>query len=138
GIINYDASALFPNAGGGGNFVTFTTFTGSGVNVAPGASLNVSGVMAGGADLIKLGGGQLELSGSLANTISNAPRIKQGTLFLNKPAGVPAISINAATVTVGDDVAGDSATLRFGSKNEFGPSTNINHIQVASNATFDL
>ena len=59
--------------------------------MATGATLNVSGILAGGTDLIKLGGGQLELSGSLPNTISNAPRIKQGTLLLNKAPGVDAI-----------------------------------------------
>src|SRR5262249_50702118 len=41
GVTTNDAPALFPNGG-------FTTFTGSGIGVAGGASLNVSNVLSGG------------------------------------------------------------------------------------------
>ncbi len=131
GVVSIDATALFPNGG-------FTTFTGSGVGVAPGASLNVSGLVSGGADIVKMGGGQLELSGTLANSVSQGPRIKQGTLLLNKLPGVAAVSINTATISVGDDVPGNSATLRFGAGYQFGAANLTNVLTVASNGTVDL
>src|SRR5581483_7564308 len=132
GVTTIDAPALFPNGGGG-----FTSFSGSGINVASGAALNVSGAATGGADLVKLGGGQLELSGSLANSISQAPRVKQGTLLLNKAPGVTAIN-TAGTISVGDGLAGNTAVLRLARSNQFGPISNIPSIQVASNGTFDM
>ena len=130
-ITGVDAPSLFPNAG-------FITFTGSGINVSgTGGSLNFTGVLAGAADLIKLGGGQLELSGVLPNTISNGPRIKQGTLFLNKAPGITALNINGATISIGDDVAGSTAMVRLGQDYQIA-NTNNNIVQVASNGTFDL
>src|SRR5262249_55203515 len=45
-------------------------------------------------------------------------------------------NISGATISVGDGVAGDSATLRFGADNQIA-NTN-NNIQVASNGTLDL
>src|SRR5439155_22522607 len=49
GVTTIDATALFPNGG-------FTTFTGSGVNVATGATLHFGIAVAGGAGGVKLGG----------------------------------------------------------------------------------
>jgi autotransporter-associated beta strand protein len=117
GVTTVDGSALFQNNAGTNN-----TLTGSAINVASGATFQLSGIMtSGGAggDLVKLGGGTLELNGALANTLSAASvaRVKSGTLFLNKAPGVAALGASTGTIVVGDG-ASSSATLKFGASNQ--------------------
>ena len=131
GVNTMDGTLMFPNSGA-------LLPTSGGVNVALDASLNFSGVTTTSVDLIKLGKGILELSGSQANTITNAPRIKEGTLFLNKAPGVTAYVIsNGNTVYVGDDTPGTTATLRLGADNQMLTQGTINFL-VAGNGTLDL
>jgi autotransporter-associated beta strand protein len=109
--------------------------SGSAINVATGATLNVSAITGGSGDLIKTGGGTLELSGALANTMTGVPRVKQGTLFFNKAAGVNAVNTGSSTFVIGDDVSGNSATLRLGASNQFPTSDGL---QIATNGTVDF
>ena len=125
-----DASTYFPNGGQ-------TMQQSAGIGVAPGATLNLSGVLGytGGnaaQEWYKFGGGQLELSGTLANTITSTTRVQQGTLLLNKAPGVPATG--NMTIFIGDDVSG-SATLRLGADNQISSGSTV---WVNSNGTFDL
>ncbi|HND56463.1 MAG TPA: autotransporter-associated beta strand repeat-containing protein, partial [Pirellulaceae bacterium] len=85
-------------------------------------------------ELMKVGGGTLEIGGTQANAIATAPRVQRGTLLLNKSPGVAAFNSSGATVVVGDDLAG-AATLRFGAANQLPAATNL---LVASNGTVDL
>lgn len=129
GAANLDGTTLFPNSGLG-------LFTGSAINVAAEASFDVSGIVAGGNDFIKLGGGTLQFSGALANTATGTLRIKQGEVFMNKNAGVNAWASSNATFLVGDDVSG-TATLRLGANNQMLPVT-PNSLLVASNGTVNF
>ena len=127
-VTTVDAPVLFPNG--------LVNITGSAIGVKTGTSLNITSAMAAGADIIKLAGGTLELGGITPSALNSAPRIKQGTLFLNKPAGVAAISIATSTITVGDDVSGNTATLRLGADNQIANTSN--NVTIASNGTLDL
>ncbi|MCO6457780.1 MAG: autotransporter-associated beta strand repeat-containing protein [Pirellulaceae bacterium] len=77
-------------------------------------SLQVSGQLVGdlntlvstGNGLTKHGGGTLELGGPNPNNFTGQTTVNQGTLILNKPAGVDAIGGN---LVVGDALGGDNA-----------------------------
>ena len=75
------------------------------IGVDLGGRLNISGVIANalssGNRLIKVGEGTLELSGTQANVFRGETRVLQGTLELNKTAGVAAIGGN---LDIGDDI----------------------------------
>src|SRR4029078_5541155 len=88
--------------------------------------------------LHKVGGGQLELSGSIPNTFSGAVAIKQGTLLLNKPNAVTALA--SGNIIIGDDVSSPDdtaakATLRFGASNQI---SGAPALQVASDGLVDI
>ena len=128
-INTIDALTLQPNA-------AIATFSGIYINTDPGTSLNWSGVQTGNVDIVKFGGGQLELSGTSANANNQAPRILEGTLLLNKAPGVSALAVSGVAITIGTDAPGNSATLRFGADNQI-PGTN-NNVTVASTGLLDL
>ncbi|MCB1090353.1 MAG: autotransporter-associated beta strand repeat-containing protein, partial [Verrucomicrobiae bacterium] len=84
--------------------------------VESGSSLNLSGAIINNVELVKIGAGQLELSGVLANTNDATTRVLEGTLFLNKEPGVNAV-IN--TLEIGSDLAGaPTATVWFGGSDQ--------------------
>ena len=65
------------------------------INVAAGggtSDLNISGVISGGFDLTKTGGGILTFSGSTANSYSGQTTVAEGTLQLAKTAAVNAMT----------------------------------------------
>src|SRR5207237_5967229 len=115
-VSTVDGSSLFPTLGA-------NTIGGSAINVALNASLNISAIVGGGGDLVKMGAGQLEFSGTevsttggnITPTYGGALRVKSGTLLLNRSAGIASTTSN--TVVVGDDVSGNTATLRLGASN---------------------
>lgn len=83
------------------------------IDVASGASLSLSGIVAFGNNLntTKTGTGTLELSGAGSNTITtNAGRfyVNEGTLSLNKSGGNTALPLN---VIIGDGSGGDNADV---------------------------
>lgn len=127
-IDTIDGATLFPNA-------SAATFLGAGINVKAG-SLNLSGAVAGSAattELVKLGTGQLEISGIGANTTNTgAVRVQRGTLFLNNAAGLA--TWNSSTWTIGDDLAG-TATLKLGDNDQIPATANV---QIASNGLMEL
>jgi len=82
-------------------------------NVAAGSSLALNGQITGAdAEIIKFGGGTLELGGSQQNQPNAAMRVKEGTLVLNKADGVG--TYRGTPIFVGDDdPTTGTATLRL-------------------------
>jgi autotransporter-associated beta strand protein len=71
--------------------------------VATNSTLNLSGALSGTGGLAKGGVGTLLFSGASANTYSGATTVNQGTLLLNKIAGLSAI---AGVLVIGDGTGG--------------------------------
>ena len=113
------------------------TISGSAINVSAGSTLQLTGIVAGSNDLVKLGGGTLELGGAIANSFVGTPRIKSGTLFLNKTAGIDALGTAGQVIQIGDDQVGNTATLKFGAANQM-VNPALNSLLVASNGTVDM
>ncbi len=86
--------------------------------VETGSSLNLSGGISGGVEVIKTGGGTLEFSGVIPNTFTNATtRVLEGTLFLNKEPGINALpndGTNREILFIGAGTGVSTATLRLG------------------------
>jgi autotransporter-associated beta strand protein len=57
-----------------------------------GATMTLTGAISGAGGITKQGAGLLELAGTAANTAAGAVSVQNGTLQLNKPAGVNAIN----------------------------------------------
>jgi autotransporter-associated beta strand protein len=106
-------------------------------NIASGTSLNIAGTLVDGntnPELIKTGGGTLELSGSQGASINNNTRIFDGTLVLNKSIG--SSSLNGGTIFVGDGIgAPGSDVLRLGADEQI---LNDRTVQVWSSGLFDV
>lgn len=89
-------------------------------NVADGAAaidLDISAVISSGA-VVKTGPGTLRYSGAAANIYAGGTNVNQGTLLLQKTAGVNAIPA-AGTFTIGDGVgAPQSDVVRLGNDNQ--------------------
>ena len=101
--------------------------------VETGSSLNLSGVISNNVEMIKTGGGTLELSGIGNNTHDSTTRILEGTLLLNKEPGLNAV-INL--VEVGTDKAGAlAATLKLGGSDQMRDDRGV---RVHSSGLFDL
>ena len=90
-------------------------------------------------DLVKLGGGELNftgttvnLAGSISPLYAGQMFVKSGTVFLNRAPGIQ--TTTTTTYVVGDDVSG-TATLRLGGSNEMNPASNVT---LGSNGTLDL
>ncbi|WP_425614644.1 autotransporter-associated beta strand repeat-containing protein [Anatilimnocola sp. NA78] len=83
-----------------------------GVDGGLGSSLNISGKLSAAIntviDLVKVGGGTLQLSGTADNTFTGATSVLQGTLELNKTAGIDAIGGN---LIIGDNIGGDDGAI---------------------------
>ncbi|MEO8939840.1 MAG: hypothetical protein ABI453_04750, partial [Isosphaeraceae bacterium] len=99
------------------------TLGGGSVVVAPGGTLDLSGVLSGAGGLNLSGGGNLSLTGSVANAYSGTTVVASGTLVLAKQ-GVPAIpgdlTIGDGSGTdlvraLGDDQIADVSTLTINS-----------------------
>jgi|GEM_PF-3410481 len=103
------------------------------INVVTGANLNFPNVLSGNANLEKIGGGELDLTGTLTNTFINSTQIDQGTLGLGKSAGVTALS---GAVTVGNGVGlPNSAVLLLLNSGQL-PVSEV--IAIESNGLFNL
>ncbi|HEY5314631.1 MAG TPA: autotransporter-associated beta strand repeat-containing protein, partial [Pirellulales bacterium] len=90
------------------------------IGVDIGSELNVSGSVSGlyapaTAALNKVGGGQLDLTGSVPNQINGVTTVLQGTLYLDKTGGA-AIQ---GSLTIGDNIEGsDASVVRLGASNQ--------------------
>lgn len=96
------ASRTFDVAGGGANLLIET-------EISNGAATSAS--------LVKTGAGTLTLGGGVANTYTGDTIINQGTLTLNKTAGVAAV--------LGDIFVNSGGTLSFNQNNQTAATTNI-------------
>jgi autotransporter-associated beta strand protein len=114
---NKNLADVFTTTSGGYGSVTALT-----LNPGTGASNNYSGVIANGAmTLTKNGAGTQTFSGGSANTYSGLTTISNGTLNLNKTAGVNAIAGNVTVnsnaillLSVSDQVTNTSAVTLSG------------------------
>ena len=103
------------------------------INVGDGGVLTFSNEVAGNADLHKLGGGELRLTGALPNTFSEDTFVDAGTLALGKTAGVTAVS---GQVTVGTATgANNSAVLRLDASDQIPESVSGVTILMTVNPT---
>ena len=82
------------------------------IQVDPGTTLTLSGVVLGTNNLTKTGTGTLVLSGTLANTLTGTVNINAGTVTLSKTAGINAI-VGAAQINTG-------GTLLLNAANQIG------------------
>lgn len=93
-------------------------------NTISGTIVNNSGANT--TSLVKSGAGTWTLSGVSANTYTGTTAINDGTLNLNKTAGVNALGTGAGTVTIGDGVGSAStANLVLQASNQIADSTAI-------------
>jgi fibronectin-binding autotransporter adhesin len=143
---NWAGSVLFNN----GDTVTFndsasgtTTIVVDGGGVTPGSmtannttkTYDISGGAIGGTGgLTKSGTGSLTLSGVTANTFNGSVAVNDGTLILNKTAGVNAVGGNTITVGDGTGLAG-SAIVRLAQSDQI-PNAAI--VEVRGDGLFDL
>jgi fibronectin-binding autotransporter adhesin len=104
-------------------------------NVAEGSSLAMNGQILGAdAEIVKLGGGTLELGGSQQNQPNAAMRVKEGTLLLNKADGVG--TYRGTPIFVGDDDPTNApAVLRLGADEQI---YDLATVRVSGDGTFDL
>jgi autotransporter-associated beta strand protein len=93
-------------------------------------SANIVDNAGGAMDLVKSGAGTLVLSGTTANTYTGITRVNEGTLRLNKTAGVDAI---AGNVIIGDGAGTD--TLQLSAANQI---SNASTVTVNRSGVFDL
>ena len=102
------ASTVGSLAGGGATGGTVVlgaaTLTTGGLN----SSTTYAGTISGTGGLTKTGSGTMTLAGTLANTNTGRTTIADGTMVLQKTAGVAAI---AGDITIGDGIGADVLTL---------------------------
>ena len=123
-------AAISANVNLGGNRII--QVGNNGVNTD--TDLTISGVVSGTGNLTKTDLGVLQLSGTTANTYTGTTTITDGTLALNKTAGVQALG--SGNVTVGDGAgAAGSASLKLLASNQI---SNITSVAIASDGKFDL
>ena len=105
-----------------------------GVDLA--SSLNINSVISGGGNGVnKLLGGTLRYSGGTANTYTGTTTVFEGTLELNKTAGVAAV---AGPLTVGNDAGPqDSDVVRLLAADQIADGGN-NFVQVTPSGFLDL
>jgi fibronectin-binding autotransporter adhesin len=77
--------------------------------VAAGGVLDFNTVVAGDADLHKIGTGELRLTGTTPNSAIGATFVDDGTLALGKTGGV--VALNGPSITIGDGDGGDSGDI---------------------------
>ena len=132
GSPNVDGTALFPAftaaAGLDAGVITPTYF-----GVSSSSTLTLSNAISGANDMVEVGGGTMDFGGDIANTYTGATRIKSGTLELNKPAGVNAIT--GTGIFVGDDTNSDTGTLLLNASNQIIDTATI---QVGSAGTVNF
>ncbi len=88
------------------------------------SDLTISGTISGTAGLVKSDLGTLQLSGTSANTNSGTFQVADGTVLLNKTAGLNATG--TGNVIVGDGVgAAGSATLRLLASNQISDTSRV-------------
>ena len=96
--------------------------------------LSISGVISGTGNLTKTDLGVLAISGTAANTYTGTTAINDGTVTLNKTAGVQALG--GSNVTVGDGVGlASTANLKLLASNQILDSTSV---AAASDGKLDL
>jgi fibronectin-binding autotransporter adhesin len=113
--------------------------------VVDGATLTLSGPVEGGfssSNLTKEGPGTLAFTGSAANSLTGVTTVNEGTLFLNKSPGVPAITDVGATsnakLIIGDGLGGANAdVVRLGANQQL-PNDNIYQVIVKGSGLLDL
>jgi fibronectin-binding autotransporter adhesin len=101
-------------------------------------TLTASGVLSGAAgyDLTKVGAGTLTLSGAAANTFAGAFNVSDGTVILNKTAGVDAVGNGTGAVVIGDSLgAANSATLQLAANNQI---NNLSTVTINSDGRLDV
>lgn len=97
--------------------------------------LSISGAIAGGTTgFTKTDLGTLQLSGSTANTFSGDFKVNDGTVLLNKTAGVNATGTGNVTVGDGAGAAG-SAVVRLSQSNQINDTSTVT---INSDGKFDL
>ena len=85
------------------------------INVATGGVLNFSNVLSGDADLRKIGGGELRLTGTAPNQFVKNTFIDTGTLALGKTSG----QALGGSIVVGDGIGGNNVdVLRLDASNQ--------------------
>jgi fibronectin-binding autotransporter adhesin len=102
------------------------------LDVDPGDQLNLGGAIGGGVStLTKIGTGVVQYSGATPNTYVGTTTVSQGTLILNKTAGVPAITGFGGSnlLFVGDDVDQGTGTLQFAAAEQL---TTLTGVTIAS------
>lgn len=105
------------------------------VGVASGSTLTATGAVSGtGFALTKSGLGTLELAGTTASTYTGGTNVNEGTVLLNKTAGLNALGTGA--VTIGDSLgAADSAIVQLLQNNQI---ADLAAVTVSSDGRFDL
>ena len=88
--------------------------------------LSLTGEISGSAQLVKIGAGGLVLGGVLSNTFSGSTVVEQGTLALDKAAGLDALGSSSSNVFVGNDQASASpGQLELEANNQINDTTAI-------------
>src|SRR5262249_36757791 len=112
--IDFSTIGALKSVGGANTWTGDIALTGTSIiGVDAGSSLNLNAAVralpgAINSGLTKVGGGQLELSGTGENQISGPVLVLQGTLLLNKSGPGNAID---GTLTIGDNIQGDNASV---------------------------
>ncbi|HEY5311373.1 MAG TPA: autotransporter-associated beta strand repeat-containing protein, partial [Pirellulales bacterium] len=83
---------------------------------ASAGQLSLTGVISGVSALVKVGAGTVALGGVLSNTFIGSAVVAQGTLLLNKAAGLNTLGSSGDIVYVGNDLV--SAQLELGGNNQ--------------------
>ncbi|HEV3079466.1 MAG TPA: autotransporter-associated beta strand repeat-containing protein, partial [Gemmataceae bacterium] len=117
----------------GAGTITDSSATAATLTVNNASDEAFDGVLSGKLALTKAGNGALTLQGTAANTYTGTTTITDGTLVLNKPAGVNAVGGN---VTVGDGIGVLlSDVLQLAASNQIPDSATVT---VQSDGLFDL
>jgi fibronectin-binding autotransporter adhesin len=106
------------------------------LDVDPGDQLNLGGTISGGSSLAKIGTGTLQYTGATPNAVTGTTTVSQGTLILNKTAGIAAIAgAGGNALVVGDDVDQGTGVVQFIAAEQL---SSLTGITLASTGTLQV